>query len=489
MQKFNSIVEAVAWNASNNPDKLCVIDEKEYTYASFFHLIMRICVKLKNEKVLQGDSILAECNQSAEFLAVSMACQLLGIIFVPMEKNVNEASVGKYIKETNAKIIVSDKYNNEIGIKVISYIQLCEITSEENVYSFPCESGIAEILFTTGTTGSSKGIIISNKANVALAENIITGTQMQHNNVELIPLPISHSHGLRSCYANLLNGSTIVLADGVLFIKKIFALIEKYSVSAIDLAPSAADIILKLSKNKLQQFSQQLDYVQIGTAFLKENTKEQLIQLLPNTRLYNFYGSIEAGRCCVLNFNEYRNKKYCIGKPTVNAKIKIVDDSLNEVISSSEKMGMLAIGGDMNMNAYLGKPELTSKTLIDGYVITNDIGYIDIEGFIYVLGRKDDVINYKGIKIAPEEIEQIIVQYDGIEDCACIPIEDKISGQVPMLFITTTDADLDISILNEYISKNIDENKRPKKIIKVKKIPRTENGKIKRKELKEKYNE
>ena len=101
---------------------------------------------------------------------------------------------------------------------MISYIQLCEITSEENVYSFPCESGIAEILFTTGTTGSSKGIIISNKANVALAENIITGTQMQHNNVELIPLPISHSHGLRSCYANLLNGSTIVLADGVLFI-------------------------------------------------------------------------------------------------------------------------------------------------------------------------------------------------------------------------------------------------------------------------------
>ena len=74
---------------------------------------------------------------------------------------------------------------------------------------------------------------------------------MQHNNVELIPLPISHSHGLRSCYANLLNGSTIVLADGVLFIKKIFTLIEKYGVSAIDLAPSAADIILKLSKNKL----------------------------------------------------------------------------------------------------------------------------------------------------------------------------------------------------------------------------------------------
>ena len=145
MQKFNSIVEAVAWNASNNPDKLCIIDEKEYTYDSFFNLIMRICVKLKNEKVLQGESILAECNQSAEFLGVSMACQLLGIIFVPMEKKVNEVSVGRYIKETNAKIIVSDKYNSEIGIKVISYIQLCEVTSAESVYNFPCESCVAEI--------------------------------------------------------------------------------------------------------------------------------------------------------------------------------------------------------------------------------------------------------------------------------------------------------------------------------------------------------
>lgn len=489
MKKYSSIVEAVAWHSENEPEKLCIIDEIEYTYASFYELILAIRKKMIDEGMKQGECILVECSQDAKFLAIAMACQLLGVIFVPLERNIKITNLIDYIQKTTPNLIVLEK-NCEVNVKTILYSDLPISQPMKDDYAFPEKENVAEILFTTGTTGTSKGIVISNKANVALAENIVYGTQMKHDNIELIPLPISHSHGLRCCYANLLNGSTIVLTDGVLMIKRVFNLIEKYEISAIDLSPSATDVLLKLSKDRFMNYREKIDYIQIGTAFLQEETKNRLMALLPNARLYNFYGSTEAGRCCVLDFNRYKGKKCCIGKPTINAQIIIVDDNMEAIKSSSDKMGVLAIAGEMNMNEYFKAPELTSKTLKHGYVITSDIGYIDESGFIYVLGRKNDVINYKGIKIAPDEIEQIIKKYEEVEDCACVPVDDPISGQVPILFIQITNPEnFDMLRLKEYINSNIDENKKPQKVLIVNKVPRTSNGKIQRMKLKEMYDE
>ena len=88
------------------------------------------------------------------------------------------------------------------------------------------------------------------------------------------------------------------------------------------------------------------------------------------------------------------------------------------------------------MDGYFRSEELTKETVVDGVLYTSDLGYIDEAGRVYVIGRKDDIINYKGIKIAPEEIENVAVRYKGIKDCACIPIEDPVCGQAPKLFVS-----------------------------------------------------
>ena len=341
-------------------------------------------------------------------------------------------------------------------------------------------------LYTTGTTGVSKGIEVTHSNNIALAENVKYGTEMKADNIELIPLPLSHSHGLRCCYANLLNGSAVALIEGVSWVKRVFGLIEKYKVTAMDISPSALTVLHKLAGEKLLEISGQIDYIQVGTEALPEDVKEILISYFPSARLYNFYGSTESGRTCVLDFNKDRGRKGCIGKPTRNASFLVTDEKREPIESSAENMGLLATAGAMNMKGYWKQPELTEKIMQNGYIYTNDLGYIDEDGYVYMQGRKDDIINYKGIKIAPQEIEESVRKYEKITDCACVPKADKLSGQVPKLYVVVNDKEnFQKKELFDFLKKYVDANKMPKEIEVIDEIPRTYNGKIHRMKLME----
>jgi len=130
-------------------------------------------------------------------------------------------------------------------------------------FTFPRVEDTAKLLYITGTTGVSKGIEITHANNIALAENVKYGTQMKENNVELLLVPISHSHGIRCCYVNMINRSAVVLTEGVFRVKKVFELIEKYKVTAFNMLSSAVLILEQLAKGKLVEVSGQIDYIQV----------------------------------------------------------------------------------------------------------------------------------------------------------------------------------------------------------------------------------
>lgn len=483
-KEMESIVEAVARYANEIPNKMCMIDDSgEYTYLEIWNFVKNLAERFRKMNVQRKDRVVVECTQDVRFLIFDLACALCEVIFVPVERKASLLHIKEIVRETKANLIFSET-NYEMGeIKISSVHFVSEKICSEFLVDFPRGENTAEILYTTGTTGKSKGIEISHQNNIAVAENIIFGTEMQKDNIELIPLPLSHSHGLRSCYANLLNGSTIIIVNGITNLSKLFYMIEHYSVTSVDLSPSAASVLLQLAKSGMEKFSEQFDYIEIGTAILREDIKEELCKLFPKTRLYNFYGSTESGRSCVLDFNKNRGKKGCIGLPTKNTTILIVDEDRKEIVSSEENPGILAITGFMNMKGYWNCPELTSQVLENGFVYTNDIGYKK-DNYIYMLGRKGEVINYKGMKIAPEEIEEVVMNFQGILDCACIPKEDSICGQVPKLFLVVYKKELfDKRKFDIYLKKCLEINKIPKEITIVDSIPRTANGKVKRNQL------
>lgn len=486
MNNIKSIGEVIYNHAKTQPDKLCLVDDKkEYTYKQVWNYSVNVYAHLEQIGLVEKDIVMVHCTQDVDFLILFFACNLGGYIFVPVEKAASRQRVEEIIVDTGAKLYITEE-GNSYGIRTESF--QIDALEEKKDYTIDFKSldTTSEILYTTGTTGKSKGIEISNQNNIALAENVMYGTEMKPENVEIIPLPLSHSHALRCCYANFLNGSTIIVMDGIMNIKRLFSAIDTYKVTALDLSPSALKIILRLTKRKLNDYKDMIDYIQIGTAFLGEYEKESLKELLPNTRLYNFYGSTESGRTCAYNFNTPIKRENCIGLPTKNAKVVVVDENRQIILSSKENMGLIATAGKMNMKGYWRQEELTASIMEGKYIYSNDWGYIDAEGYVYVIGRIDDIINYKGIKIAPSEIEQVVFRYAGILDCACVGIKDKLSGEYPKLFVVVEDKeDFSISKFMNYLNDNIDSNKVPKEVEIIDAIPHTSNGKIHRIKLKE----
>ncbi len=483
---YGSMVEIVADYAQKDPQRLCVADKSgAYTYGQMWEKAQAGARKLEAMGIQKNDCVMVECTQDAAFLICDLACELYGAIFVPVEHRAPADRVEKILADTDACLLLCETaYEVEVKkMKAEEIFQAQEDADLAGTFSFPKPEETAEILYTTGTTGTSKGIEVTHGNNVALAENVKYGVEMKEGNVEYIPLPLSHSHGLRCCYANMLNGSAVVLTEGVTQVKLVFDMIEQYQVTAMDVSPSAVMILEQLAKGQLSKISGQIDYIQVGTEPLQENVKEMLMESFPSARLYNFYGSTESGRTCVLDFNR-ENRAKCIGKPTRNARFIVTDEKRQPIESSKEHMGLLASAGPMNMKGYWRQPELTEETMQNGYIYTNDMGYIDEEGYIYMFGRMDNVINCQGIKIAPEEIEEVARKYEQILDCACVPMEDKLSGQVPKLFVVVKEKELfQTKELINFLRQYIDANKMPKRIELIDEIPRTSNGKIHRAKL------
>ncbi len=498
MKIYPSVVENIARNAADHPDKLALADEKmSYTYGQLWKAILSLSAKLKEYGVNKESCAVVECTQNASYMICEFAIQLIGGIFVPLEKNAAPERIKEISDDTNAvihigKSPIEKSTSSAAFINISDIADMCSISSDScdlDDISFPSGDDTAEILFSTGTTGKSKGIVLTHTNDTALAENVMLGVKMKKDNVELVPMPLSHSHGLRRTYANLVNGSSVVFADGVTLLKKVFNLMDLYKVTSMDLSPSMLSIIFKLSRDRLGDYADILDYIQLGSAPLPEEDKLHLSRILPNTRLYNFYGSTEAGCSCILDFNSVSGKPGCIGKPAKNAHFIVVDKTGKEIESSKDNLGFLASSGSINMKCYFNAPELTAEATRGGseYIYTKDLGYIDKEGYIYMLGRQDDVINYGGIKISPEEIESIVIKNETIDDCACVPVKDPLTGQAPKLFVKLHEnTEYDQKSFKAFLAEHLDANKQPKYIEVIDEIPRTFNGKIKRNVLMEK---
>ena len=489
---FRSVVEAVFSYSETQPDKLCLADEKRaVTYAQYKDEICRIAAALKDMGVVKGDRIVIEASQTIEFLAAELAMQLIGAIFVPVERNCAWDKTARLVGSAEAVLAVTLKKPEDTdGIRHLTMAELSDLASKSEAlgeYTLPEAEDISELLFSTGTTGKEKGIVISHKNNIALAENVIYGVELQEDNVELIPSPMNHSHGLRRYYGNMVKGASVVLCTGVMNVMGFFKLMDTYKVNSIDLVPTALTVLLRLSKGKFAEYKDILRYIQFGSAPLADGDKIAVRELLPKTHLYNFYGSTESGCICIYDFNDGKDKPKCIGKPAYNARLVIVDEDRNEIESSENNTGLLASFGPMNTSGYWKDEEETKNVLFEGGIYSNDEAYYDEDGDIILLGRKGDVINVGGNKVSPDEIEDVAKKHPDVFDCGCIGIKDELKGNAPKLFIQVKKgAQFDAVSIRSHLAANLEPYKVPAIIEEIDAIPRSFNGKLLRRVLRDK---
>lgn len=221
----------------------------------------------------------AYAAQRADYLALHFAAHRLGAVFVPLEKNLPKERAQEIAARTQAKLL----------------LEKTQLDAPEAPLpaEMPHEDETATILYTTGTTGRSKGIALTHRAEVAVAQNVFYGTEMEEDTIELIPMPVSHSYGLRHCFGLLLGGRSTVLCDGVAMAGDFFALMDRYHVNALSLTPATVNILLHLTGDRLGEYP--LRYLQLGTAGVDSAMKDKMRALLPHSRVLQQHG----GRVCL----------------------------------------------------------------------------------------------------------------------------------------------------------------------------------------------
>ena len=216
-----------------------------------------------------------------------------------------------------------------------------------------------------------------------------------------------------------------------------------------------------------------------STAPVTESDKSTLRRQLPKSRLYNNYGLSECGAMVMYDFCAYPNKGAgCVGKPTVNSHVVIVDEQRNEIHSSKDHMGLIANSGPINMKGYWHSPEKTAEVKANGYIYTNDIGYFDEDGFLYVVGRQNDTINVGGLKVEPTEVEEAALLFPGVHECICVPEEDELTGtSLKLLVVMKAGERFDESGLRKFLSGKLAPYQVPKLYGEIDRVPRNFVGK------------
>ena len=481
---MDTILHYIQKYAQTQPDTMAVCElRKSVTYKEYWGSIRKTAGVLMGMGIRKGDHVMLRCTQNIDYLIVFSALQYMQALVIPVEKSTSAERVLEIGERVDSECLISDKEADGISsIKIKDIIARAKDADEADL-ELPGENDRSMLLFTTGTTGSSKGVVMLHRGEVGIAGNVIEGTSMKKGNVEIIPMPLNHSFGIRRYQSDMVNGGTVCLMDGMVFIGTLWKLVEKYGATSMAISPASLGMIFHLSDERIADYADQHDYIQIGSAPLAEADKEKLLRLLPDTRLYNFYGSSEAGCACILEFSGNGNKTGCIGRPTVNSIVRFTDDAGNVVENGSpEAPALLSWGGSIVMEGYYNDPDLTAETLVGGYVRTKDLAYLDEDGDCILVGRADDVINYGGSKISPAEIENLALGYEYIDDVAFTSISDPITGELPVILVIQKDG-YDEAEFERFLTDRLESYKLPRKYIYVDNIPKTFKGSVLRKEV------
>lgn len=330
---------------------------------------------------------------------------------------------------------------------------------------------VADVLFTTGTTGRQKGVMISHEAIIADAENLIEAQGYTPDLTFVISGPLNHIGSLSKIYPMIYLGGTICITEGMKDINALLAAFERVEGKAATfLVPASIRILMQFAEDGVRRLADKIDFIETGAAPMPQADMQRLRELLPHSRLYNTYASTETGIIATYDFSGDECVAGCLGRPMRHSGIRIDGD------------GRISCMGKTLMTGYVADAEMTAAVLHGGAVHTADTGELDVEGRLRLSGRSGDVINVGGYKVAPSEVENVAMAYDGVEDCVCVSAPHPVLGTaLKLIVVPSRGFSLDKRLLAFYLKERLEAYKVPLLYEKVDGIRRTYNGKIDRK--------
>lgn len=474
-----TIEQSIWQTAQQTPNKVAVTCNKAtVTYKQLCCSILSARDYLANQ-LNKGDTVILSAGKQIEFVYAYFGAHLAGIKVVPIDPVTNPRRLQHILKETGARLLIGYE-SAEAQIASLSLKEFASLwESQFSQPEFPKEDTVADILFTTGTTGLPKGVPLSFKNEAAAARNINQYIGTVSDDIELLALPVSHSFGLGRLRCCLSVGATMIILGNFTNVKKLYRTIEEEHITGFTMVPASWRYLNKFSGDKLQEYASQLRYIEMGSAYFSADEKQHLASLLPDTRVCMHYGLTEASRSAFLEFHQDANHLDSVGKPSPNTEIEIFDEQGNILPPYAE--GELCVKGDHVMLGYLS--HIAKDDFFDGYFRTGDWGYKDAEGYIYLKSRMKDLINVGGKKVSPIEVEAELMQISGIVDCVCmgVPDPDGILGEVVKAFLVKDpQTEITFQEVSVQLQGRLENYKIPVFYQWTESIPKTQNGKIQR---------
>lgn len=438
-----NLEESIKHFARLTPDKAAVISQGQtLSYTCLWERIQQRARQLRGEGLCAGQPYVFVTTQDADFIVTYCAVHLCGAVAVPLEPSTPVERQQIIQDEVNAKVSPPEGWR-----------------------------GISDILYTTGTTGDAKGVMVSEKAWAANAENLTERLGFTSDLLFIICGPLNHLGSLSKIYPILMTGGTLYILESLKDLGAFFSVFElPYTKFASFLVPSSIRMLLQVARKDLEAVSHKIDFIETGAAPISQHDMEQLCQLLPHSRLFNTYASTETGIVCSYEFSRYGCQPGLVGKAMKHSSVRTTED------------GKVICSGDTIMSGYAGKPEATAKVLMEREIHTSDIGFIDAQGILHLQGRGDDVINVGGYKVNPSEVEDAAQAFEDIRDCICVPARHVILGTAPkLLYVPRSGQAIKPRDLATFLQGRIESYKIPLFYEAVESIKRTYNGKLDRK--------
>ncbi|MGV8059944.1 MAG: class I adenylate-forming enzyme family protein [Smithellaceae bacterium] len=510
---FDLVTDILHERARVSPLRRAIVDSKqEVTYGELSSAVFDLAHGLRSHGLTTGDRCICVLPNGVDFFLAHFAVMTAGGVSVPCDYNVSVRNFEAILIDSGAAflLITSSAFTRLAMVAEQLKIKAVIIFGENRlkdtdvpVYLVPevVETGkkkpsqlekavpndLAKIMYTTGSTGLPKGVMLRHCNVMAALKNIVNFVGYNEDDSELVILPVSHNFGLGHVYCNMMSGGFVYLENGMSRIGRVLNALEKYRITGFPGTPLGYGMLLERFTNVFADKAKSLRFIVIDSAPMPPERTRQLQDLLPHVNIMVYYGLTEASRSAFISLTNSGPDYYSsVGRPMNNIDIGIIDEEGKALPSG--QIGEIVISGPTVTSGYWNMPDETMATIREGKMHTGDLGWLDHNGYLFVTGRIKDVVNVGGMKLNPYETEKVLMKYPGICDAGVVGIQaiEGIAGEAVVAGIVVDEkmgGNFNDNDCMRFCLAQLEKFKVPVRFFIVDKIPRTDSGKIKRHEL------
>jgi long-chain acyl-CoA synthetase len=498
-------------SARKTPQKIALIHRGErLTYDEINGKANQVAALLRSQGIRRGDRVAVFLDNSVESVISLFGILKADAVFLMLSSQLKAPKLEYILENCGARALVSDTSKLRIVSEVIRSARALDAVilagdrgkiepgmhrnviawsementhdSQAAVRNANIDVDLASIIYTSGSTGKPKGVMLTHLNMVSAATSITTYLENVPEDIVINVLPLSFDYGLYQALMTFKFGGTLILEKSFVFPYEIVKRMSEEKVTGFPGVPTIFAILLQMKDLKKYDLSS-LRYITNTAAALPVTHIQQIRETFPQARLYSMYGLTECKRVSYLPPEELDRRPDSVGRGMPNEEVWIVDDRGNRLGPGA--VGELVVRGSNVMKGYWGDAEATDKVLRPGplpgekVLYTGDLFRMDEEGYLYFVGRKDDMIKTRGERVSPKEVENALYAAEGVAEAAVVPVPDDLLGSAIKAYIVPKDgAGLNDKQLLLHCKKMLEEFAIPKYFEFRDSLPKNASGKI-----------